>query len=317
MDLPIVDLARTDTSDLSRARAAVAIDDALTRVGVMAIVHHGIHPRLVARAFDASRTFFDRPLDAKEAVAVEPGRAHGYGRPGNDWQANANADRTSPDLSETYSIHPGHDRRLEPNRWPTEIVGFRETLTDYLRATAALADRVMGLCALALGLDERFFAPHIDRAALTLRANHYPAPARRPEPLPARGGAHSDDGSITLLATDGVPGLEVRAIDGTWHPASAPRGSFIVNVGDLLARWTNDRWRSTWHRVVPPAGAPPYARRLSLVLVQTPNEDAVIECLPTCVAADRPARYERVTAGEFLRAKLDAPYAVQGERPAI
>ena len=313
MDVPVVDLARTDVSDLARARAAVTIDEALSQVGFMTVVHHGIHPRLVARTFDAARTFFDQPLPAKEAVAGDRGQPHGYGRLGNESQAYANGERTLPDLSETFSVHPGVGRYPEPNRWPADIVGFQDTFGAYLQATAALADRVMGLCALALGLDHDHFVPHLHRASLTLRANHYPALREPPAPQQYRGGAHTDYGSITLLATDGVPGLEIRDGAGAWHPVCAPRGSLLVNVGDLLARWTNDRWRSTWHRVVPPPGPPPYPRRLSLVLFQTPNDDAVIEALPSCVSADNPPRYEPVTAGRFLRDKLDALYSVQSQ----
>ncbi len=312
MDVPVIDLARTADSESARARAALAIDEALTTVGFMSVVHHGIHPRTVARAFDAARTFFDQPREVKETVASGKGQVHGYGRLGNESQAYANGELTLPDLSETFSVHPGHDRRLEPNRWPGEIMGFREAFTAYLQSTVALSDHVMGLCARALGLADGFFAPHLDRAALTLRANHYPALDHRPGPRQFRGGAHTDYGSITLLATDGRPGLEVRDSAGEWHPVCAPKGAYIVNVGDLLARWTNDRWRSTWHRVVPPAGEPPYLRRLSLVLFQTPNDDSVVECLPSCTSADNPARYEPVTAGRFLRDKLDALYAVQG-----
>lgn len=311
MDVPVIDLARTADSESAKARAALAIDEALTTVGFMSVVHHGIHPRIVARAFDAARTFFDQPTGQKEAVAAGKGEVHGYGRLGNESQAYANGIETLPDLSETFSVHPGHDRRLEPNRWPGDIVGFREAFAGYMAATVPLADHLMGLCARALGLPDTYFRPHLDRAGLTLRANHYPALDHRPGPQQFRGGAHTDYGSITLLATDGRPGLEVRDAAGAWHPVCAPKGAFIVNVGDVLARWTNDRWRSTWHRVVPPAGEPPYLRRLSLVLFQGPNEDSIVECLPTCVSADNPARYEPVSAGRFLRDKLDALYAVQ------
>lgn len=316
MDVPVIDLACTRDSDVARARAALAIDEALSTVGFMSVVHHGVHPRTVARAFDAARTFFDQPVERKERVAAGRGEVHGYGRLGNESQAYANGIETLPDLSETFSVHPERDRRVEPNRWPDDLVGFREALTAYLDAASSLSSHLMELCALALGLDRHWFGPHLDRAAITLRANHYPALDHRPGPRQFRGGAHTDYGSITLLATDGRPGLEVQDHAGEWHPVCAPKGAFIVNVGDLLSRWTNDRWRSTWHRVVPPVGEPPYLRRLSLVLFQTPNHDSVVECLPTCVSADAPARYEPVTAGRFLRDKLDALYAVQGAQRA-
>ena len=116
--------------------------------------------------------------------------------------------------------------------------------------------------------------------------------------------------TITLLHTDCVPGLEVRAEDGSWHAVPAFAGGFVVNIGDLLARWTNDGWRSTWHRVVLPPQGPPWPRRLSVAFCQTPNPDTLIDCLPTCRSADQP---EPVVAGEWFERKISAIAA--GGRP--
>src|SRR5690606_35214903 len=130
----------------------------------------------------------------------------------------------------------------------------------YYRAQAALTDRVLGLMALGLGLPEPFFAPFVDAHTSALRALRYPdldvLGGEPPEPGQLRAGAHTDYGTLTLLRQDDAPGgLEVRGTDGRWHAVPAVDGAFVVNVGDALERWSNDRWRSTLHRVVvPPAG---------------------------------------------------------------
>ena len=130
---------------------------------------------------------------------------------------------------------------------------------------------------------------------------HY-LPAPRDQPT---AGPHTDYGAITLLATDGVPGLEVRLADGSWEPVVAPPGSFIVNLGDMLARWTNGRYASTVHRVV---GQPRH--RWSIPFFVNPDPDTVVECLPSCVDAGHPCRYAPITAGAFLRGRIDGSILV-------
>ena len=120
--------------------------------------------------------------------------------------------------------------------------------------------------------------------------------------------AGRSNGIVTVLHADQVPGLEIVGPDGEWHGVQPPEGAFLVNLGDLLAEWTNDRWRSTLHRVVPPPRSVEGAAvRRSMAFFHDGNYDAVIECLPTCCSADNPPRYPRVTAGEHLMAKLLGP----------
>jgi isopenicillin N synthase-like dioxygenase len=121
-------------------------------------------------------------------------------------------------------------------------------------------------------------------------------------------GAHTDYGIVTVLHADQVPGLEIVGPDGDWHGVVPPDGAFLVNLGDLLAQWTNDRWRSTLHRVTPPPSMVdgPAVRR-SMAFFHDGNYDAVIECLPTCASPDNPSRYPPVVAGEHLMAKLLGP----------
>jgi isopenicillin N synthase-like dioxygenase len=169
---------------------------------------------------------------------------------------------------------------------------------------------MMDLFALALGLPDGYFAAFCGRAPHVMRCNNYQRHERMGDPLPGqmRMGAHSDYGSCTLLLADPVPGLQIVAPDGEWCDVLPASGAFLVNLGDLLAEWTNDRWSSTLHRVVPPpAGTTGAFRRRSIAFFYEANHDALVEVLPTCTSADNPPRYEPITAGAHLMAKLMGP----------
>ena len=162
-----------------------------------------------------------------------------------------------------------------------------------------LSAAVMRGFAIALDLDEGWFDPLIDRHGSALRLAHYPALSpQTPTAGRFRAGAHTDYGTLTILWTDGRPGLEVLDASGAWLPVDVPDGAFVVNLGDLMQRWTNDRWRSTMHRVVV---ADPTDARVSIPFFHNANWDAVVECI---VAPGEAARHEPVTAGRHLMAKF-------------
>ena len=143
-----------------------------------------------------------------------------------------------------------------------------------------------------------FFADRMYDPQCFLRLIHAPP---RPRAGDETTGAHTDYGAITLLATDGVPGLEVRPLGGDWVPVEAPAGSLVVNLGDMLARWTNLRYASTPHRVVPVADEPRY----SVPFFVNPDADTLVACIPSCVDAGHPCRFEPITAGAFLHGRID------------
>lgn len=202
----------------------------MRRSGFAVVVRHGIHPRLVARTFDALRTFFAGSASSKRAVA---GGADGLGYAALDTTAGA----------EAFVAHPGHDPRRAPNRWPEEMVGFRETLVAYTGAAASLVDRLALLGALALGHDERAVAPALGRAGLTLRADRH-AGAGPPAVLPIGSGAW-----LTVVGVDGVDGLELLDRAGSWRGVSTPRGSLVVHAGPTFAGMSGGRWVPSSHRV--------------------------------------------------------------------
>jgi isopenicillin N synthase-like dioxygenase len=174
----------------------------------------------------------------------------------------------------------------------------------------SVAHTLLDVFAAALSLPEGYFAPFATHSTDTLRVNHYETAPGDPDPLDGQVGmgAHTDYGIVTVLYGDQVPGLQILGPDGAWHDVAPAPGAFLVNLGDLTAQWTNDRWRSTLHRVLPPARLPDRRNvRRSVAFFHDGNWDALVECLPTCTSASNPPRYPPVTAGEHLMRKVLGP----------
>lgn len=306
------------TIDLRASEAAAAGEIASTGrdLGFFQIVGHGLDDDVVDAAWDEATRFFDLPLEEKLAVRIRPGEAYGYAPFQGERLAASLGATTPPDLKETYSAGPPEQPAAtrgdpssrfvySPNRWPAGLPSLRRAWEPYYEAMAALAERLLSLMAIGLDLPVAYFAPLVDRHTSALRALRYPAlGGRAPDRGQLRAGAHTDYGTLTILRQDDGPGgLEVLAADGRWLPVPPRPAAFVVNLGDALARWTNDRWRSTLHRVVVPPDGGRTARH-SMAFFHNANWDAVIECLPTCASeSDRP-RYGPVTAGRHLMDKF-------------
>ncbi|MEI8238489.1 MAG: 2OG-Fe(II) oxygenase family protein, partial [Actinomycetota bacterium] len=283
--------------------------------GFLTVVGHGVDDDVVARAWDTARSFFDLPLADKMQVAMpRPGYPYGYSPLAGETLAASLGERSLPDLKESFAIGPVDPRRHElidpdeefawsTNLWPAAIAEFRPAWEAYYRALSALAAQLLGSMALALDLPEDHFEPMIDRHTSAMRALNYP-PASSAENgrLGGRLGAsaHTDYGTLTILLTDpSQGGLQVEGLDGEWNDVRPVPGSFVVNLGDAMSRWTNDRWRSTMHRVVVPAG-----RRQSIAFFHNANWDAVIECIPSCLEPGASPRHNPIAAGPHLMQKF-------------
>jgi isopenicillin N synthase-like dioxygenase len=203
----------------------------------------------------------------------------------------------------TQGFGPVH---AHPNLWPKGRSAFRTAVIEYWRAMEELSSRLMRIFALALELDENFFVTRSDRHVSNMRINYYPAQDQPPEPGQLRAGAHSDYGAFTILRGENAPGgLEVLRHGGDWAPVPAIEDTFIINIGDLLMRWTNDRWVSTLHRVVnPPEAVRRTVDRMSVAFFFIPNHDVEVSCLESCMDAQNPPRYAPVTAGAHWRGKI-------------
>jgi isopenicillin N synthase-like dioxygenase len=193
-----------------------------------------------------------------------------------------------------------------PNLWPEGAPQFRRAVSDYWRAMEALSARLMRIFALALDLDEDFFVQRSKRHVTNMRINYYPAQDRPPEAGQLRAGAHSDYGAFTILKGENAPGgLEVLRRGGDWTGVPVIDEGFIINIGDLLMRWTNDKWVSTIHRVVnPPEEVRRRVDRMSIAYFFVPDHDVEVRCLETCMGAGNPSRYPPTTAGAHWRGKI-------------
>ena len=204
-----------------------------------------------------------------------------------------------PDCGSTAPAAPAEAWIRSPSLWPERPAGLRPAWLAYYRAMADVAERLMSVMAVALDLPHDHFRPLIDRPISAMRALHYPALDGRPAGA-LRAGAHSDYGTLTILRTDDVEGLEIQRTDGAWAPVEHRPDTFVVNLGDSIAQWTNDRWRSTVHRV----SCASAASRQSIAFFHMANWDAVIECLPTCHVDGEAPRHAPVQAGPWLMRKF-------------
>lgn len=300
-DIPRIDISAL-ASDDAAARQAVArqIGQACRDTGFFVITGHGVTPDAMASAFAAAHAVFALPAEAKRALAIAQ---HGHNRGYVGLGVEALDEATARDLKEAYNLIWTDEATRPPNVWPP-IDGWRVQAQAYFDAVLAVGRRLHRAFALDLGLAENFFDDQLDRPQAALRLLHYPvrfgadAPAGQPG-----AGTHTDYGNVTLLATDGVAGLQVRRRDGTWVDAPAVPGAFICNIGDCLMRWSNDVYVSTPHRVRPPT-----QERYSIAFFLDPNPDALVSAIPSCVPAGEAPRYAPVTAGDYLQQRFSATY---------
>ena len=304
--VPILDLSRDDVA------LAPALHAAFTDIGFVAVTRHGVPRPLIDDLYRAAGGFFDLPDAAKLAVARRrPEHNRGYVAMGGETLARLAGQHTPPDHKEVYTIGPldvpdtpyyaapEAYPSFVPNLWPEAPAALRPAMEAYWHAVTALAGRLLGIAALSLGLPRDFFAGRTDRHISMLRLICYPPYAQPPRPGQLRAGVHTDLNMLTLVHADSdTGGLEVQARDGTWIAPVTSGDAYVVNVGDILMRWTNDLWVSTPHRVAnPPAGWG--ARRISVPFFFQANYDTVVECLPSCVAAGGTPKYPPVTVGAY------------------
>ena len=317
-EIPVIDIAGFDDSPARRSAIAAQVDRAAREVGFMQIRGHGIPQATIDGLCAAIDDFFALPDAHKlrwRPPSVDVNR--GYSGPKSERLSYSLGVGSPADLFEAYNVgtpasqfpglplSPGH---YPENLWPDQPAAFRPQVEAWFAAAQQLAQRMTRIFAAALNLPDDFFAAHTDHSVDVLRINHYRLPPEdlRIEPGQLGMGAHTDYGIVTILWADAVlPGLQVLDGNGVWHDAAPQPGALLVNLGDMLARWTNDRWISTMHRVLPPVDAEGrMLRRRSAAFFHDGNADAVVSCLPGCADAQHPPRYAPVTVAEHLAAKL-------------
>ncbi len=312
--VPVIDVGPFLRGEGGRDAVPRAIADACEHIGFFSIVGHGVDAALIDRTVALAAEFFARPLDQKRRVQpAKPGQPRGFRAIGDEGLAYTRSGAAAFDLKEVFQIGPDYDDspyyhapdalpHFMPNVWPSDMPAFASTFTAYYAAMQALAIQLMRASALALALPERWFDAKIDRHISALRVLHYPAQANAnaPEPGQLRAGAHSDYGTLTILLSQNVSsGLQVMSKRDEWIDVHAPPGSFVINVGDLLMRWTNDHWVSTLHRVLNPSAEQADAGRISLAFFHHPNYDTEVRCIESCLRPGEAPKYPPVCAGPY------------------
>jgi isopenicillin N synthase-like dioxygenase len=310
-----------DDTDADRARVAEEIDQACRTVGFIQILGHGVPPTAFDGLAAAIDEFFTLPLPDKKRYVATDGANRGYTAPKseqlslslgvesanrmNDFFEAFNVGAGAGDYPETApELLPESD--YSPNIWPAETDRFRGLVEHWFSAAASVARTLTDIFADALSLPPGYFRGFTDHSLDVLRMNNYALP---PGEVTLDGdligmGEHTDYGIVTVLWADDAPGLQVLGQDAAWHDVSPLPGALLVNLGDLTNRWTNERWRSTLHRVKPPVVDGTIRRRRSAAFFHDGNIDAVIETLPSCIDDDHPQLYGPITVGQHIQAKL-------------
>ena len=312
--LPVIDLSpMLGGAAQDKVAVGLALREACEHTGFFYVSGHGIDPALIQRVFAQSQQFFAQPMDAKLETDKAQSKANrGYEKLGGQTLEPG----MPPDLKEGFYIgeelaadHPNvRAGRFNqgPNQWPAQLPDFKLAMQDYYTAMLALSERIMAGLALSLELPEDFFADFCTDPMCTLRLLHYPPQPEQPLPGEKGCGAHTDFGGITILLLDDKPGLQVgNARDESWIDAPPIPGAFVVNLGDMIARWTNDLYRSTLHRVINTSGA----ERYSVPFFYSGASAHEVRCLPGCLAAGEVPKYPATTVEQHLQDMYRRTYA--------
>lgn len=306
--IPLIDFAPflRGTPDGKRAVTA-QIRDACETIGFLYLANHGVAESKIAAVLAAARRFFALP----DAVRLDPDllttptRTRGYMKLGSRHYAGTGA----PDLMEAFKVQqelPPDDpdivaggRGQELNRWPRGEAEFRSTVLDYFDEMTRLSHALLRAFALSLDLQEDYFLASFRKPQTQLSLLHYPPqpPAAPKDEYGIR--PHADATAFTILYQDEVGGLQVQGVRQEWIAAPPIPGTYVINIGDMMARWTNDRFASTKHRVFNRTGR----ERYSLPFFGIPDYDAVVACLPTCEGPGNPAKYPPLSVGDFIKRK--------------
>ncbi|MFJ8491048.1 isopenicillin N synthase family dioxygenase [Streptomyces sp. NPDC094038] len=312
--IPTIDLRPwLDGDPAAREDLARTVDSALRTAGFLLVTGHGVAPELRTAVREAARRFFALPTETKQAYEAKVG-GRGWLGPGAEANGYSEGTETPPDLKEslTFATHEPFDdpavnaEWYAPNVWPAEVPELRTLCAEYLDRMAELEKELLSLLGYALGLERDFFSRHMDHPTYGFNINWYPGTEVLGEPAPGqfRIGPHTDFGTVTILDRQaGKGGLQVYTDEGGWEDAPYDADAFTINIGDLMARWTGDRWRSGRHRVLPPPVDAPAEELMSLVYFGECTPGTTVESVPAPVGR---VAYPPVDSHVYLREKLDS-----------
>ncbi|XP_022732371.1 2-oxoglutarate-Fe(II) type oxidoreductase-like isoform X2 [Durio zibethinus] len=308
IQLPIIDLSSED-----RVSTANSIRQACLDLGFFYLVNHGVEEELLKKVFEQSKKFFSLPVEEKKKFAVKNHR--GYTEMYDEKLDNSL--KAKGDSKEGFYV--GTLAENHQNQWPSEedLPSWRSTMEAYYEKVLSAGMKLISLVALALNLDEDFFQKlgALNEPMAFLRLLHYPGDVDSSREGVYGASAHSDYGMLTLLLTDGVPGLQVCREKSkqpqVWEDVPSMSGAFIVNIGDMMERWTNCLFRSTMHRVMLTG-----EERYSVAFFVEPNKDCIVECLESCCSESCPPRFPPIRSSDYLeeRFRLAATASAENHR---
>jgi isopenicillin N synthase-like dioxygenase len=296
--IPTIDIAPfISGSTADKQHVATAVGQATEQIGFFMITGHGVPIEIVDRTYSIAEQFFNLPLSVKMQTQTLSGC--GYIPLQAENLAATLGAITPGDLKESFNI----SSRSTQNVWPSNLATLEPICMAYFEALEHVATVLMRLFALALTLPESYFDSMINPPNAVLRLANYPDQEHKPLPGQLRAGEHTDYGCLTIVWPDTAPGgLQVYHRSGVWIDVVTPPDAFVVNIGDMMQRWTNDRWRSTLHRVANPT-QPQKSRRQSMVFFHNPHDEIVISCLESCCSSTNPPRYPPILAGQHRKLK--------------
>ncbi|THT98248.1 isopenicillin N synthase family oxygenase [Lampropedia puyangensis] len=311
--LPIIDIGPLRTGDVAAQRGvAQQLGQACQERGFFYVVNHGVDSALIESVFACSRAFFSQEDAAKNALDKRHSMCNRGYEPLRAQTLEAGA---APDLKESFYIGaevPADDPRVlakrfntGPNQWPEQPTQFRTVMQAYYTQAYALGARLIRAFGLSLGVEDDYFDAYLHEAAATLRLLHYPPQPVQPAEREQGCGAHTDFGGLTLLLQDQAGGLQVwDTLHNNWMDAPPVDGAYVVNIGDLMARWTNDHYVSTLHRVINRSGG----QRYSVPFFFTGNPLHEIRCIPSCLTKGQQPKYPTVTVEQHQIACYQRTY---------
>jgi isopenicillin N synthase-like dioxygenase len=305
--VPVVDLSDFVSGHAEkRKRFIKELGDAYHEVGFVTVKNHGISDKLIEELYREVKSFFSLPVEIKwKYEKTDLAGQRGYTSFGKEHAKHSHI----PDMKEFFQfgqIVTEDDpikKEYPENVWVEEIPGFNDTLVNAYRSFENSGSVLLRAIALYLELPENYFDKKIHNGNSILRAIHYPPITEEPGKA-LRAEQHEDINIITLLVGASAEGLEILTLDGQWFPVTALPGNIVVNVGDMLQRLTNDRLKSTTHRVVNPPKELWGTSRYSIPFFLHPRGEMRLDCLGSCISLENSRKYDPITAGDYLDERL-------------
>jgi isopenicillin N synthase-like dioxygenase len=322
-ELPVLDLGDYLAGrDGSLQRLAAEIAEACTRIGFFYIANHGVPAPLIENTFAQSRRFHALPLESKQRLSIDQNNI-GYMAMNTSMQAHSTVHKaTTPNQNESFFVthdrgpnHPDVVKRTPlrgHNHWPDDLPGFRDGIMAYFTALNTLGQQLLPAFSVALGMPADYLdADFADENNATLRLLHYPPTKQEGNDFGTA--PHTDNSFMTILARSEVPGLAIRLSSGEWLAPPLLPGTFLVNIGNILRRMSNDRFLSTPHGVIVEGDRDRY----SIAYFHSPNPYRTIKVAPACVDETHPSRYEPRLYADLIKEFYSANYFHQKDHDTV